>query len=591
MMNCSLYIKILLFSLLTVSLASCEDNSDGILLEKIGDFAENNQNPVPTAQDYTDAGVAGVTEDIVDGLTDVVAKQKREDVDTVDELNLIVVKLRNNRPFAEDDVSSVILEVTDSDVAQLTPEELKATILLSAFDDDGDTLIYSIVEQPKYGELTLTNDTVAYTPNTNYNGPDSFTFRANDGIEDSNIAAVNFEVISTEDSVNYPCFSARSTVNKLVMKCGETDLTKIKKHLIWFNGTSEDFHDNGHLFANFKGEDFTVMKGWGIDPFWAGNKIWPSKIEGIADNSKVNNNIKNYVNHRLQHNLERIQNSDSLMIGGFSRGAAFFVPYFLKNLNDPMFLGSSFSNYTTSTKDLSLDQRVKKELIIYLMDPVHGSSNDQDETATTMKSHGFWSVEQKASMISDLKKRFKIKLIFMSAGFDMRQSSFPIDTGFYNHKDQFDALYVAKLGLAHSNMSVWSKDKAKSPKFGNNQQFFFRFDPHLDAPFWAAINKINPDLDITRRVFQTYLTGAPEGNVTTQDLENTIADYHQITEEWLGKNSSDWKRRLDYDGGYGYLEKRGYVFSGNYNTSLVNHSRLQIKKENNQLGIGEFFNQ
>jgi hypothetical protein len=59
-----------------------------------------------------------------------------------------------------------------------------------ASDSDGDTLVYSIVSGPSNGTLSncLQNDSdlsCTYTPNLDFVGSDSFTYKANDGIEDS----------------------------------------------------------------------------------------------------------------------------------------------------------------------------------------------------------------------------------------------------------------------------------------------------------------------------------------------------------------------------------------------------------------------
>src|SRR5262245_64615382 len=59
----------------------------------------------------------------------------------------------------------------------------------TATDVDGDSLTFSLVAGPAHGTLTLnSNGAFTYTPLANYNGPDSFTFKANDGTVDSNTA-------------------------------------------------------------------------------------------------------------------------------------------------------------------------------------------------------------------------------------------------------------------------------------------------------------------------------------------------------------------------------------------------------------------
>src|SRR2546429_9258965 len=51
-------------------------------------------------------------------------------------------------------------------------------------------------------DLTLSGSTpnVIYTPAANYSGPDSFTFKANDGTADSNIATVTISVTAGNDA-------------------------------------------------------------------------------------------------------------------------------------------------------------------------------------------------------------------------------------------------------------------------------------------------------------------------------------------------------------------------------------------------------
>ncbi|MCA1683788.1 MAG: tandem-95 repeat protein, partial [Actinobacteria bacterium] len=57
-------------------------------------------------------------------------------------------------------------------------------------DIDGDPLTYAIVAQPAHGTASVSGAKLNYTPNTGYTGTDSFTYKANDGTIDSNVATV-----------------------------------------------------------------------------------------------------------------------------------------------------------------------------------------------------------------------------------------------------------------------------------------------------------------------------------------------------------------------------------------------------------------
>jgi hypothetical protein len=68
------------------------------------------------------------------------------------------------------------------------------SIELAATDADQDSLTYSVLAPPQHGTLTGDPPHFIYTPELNYYGPDEFTFQANDGKDDSNIATVSITV-------------------------------------------------------------------------------------------------------------------------------------------------------------------------------------------------------------------------------------------------------------------------------------------------------------------------------------------------------------------------------------------------------------
>jgi hypothetical protein len=103
-----------------------------------------------------------------------------------------------------------------------TDEDTSKLITLSAIDPENDPLTYKIISLPTNGKLYKGNSTAAadeiksadlpftlpgsgnqvtYKPNDNYNGGDSFAFRANDGTSDSiNIAPVPIKVNPVNDA-------------------------------------------------------------------------------------------------------------------------------------------------------------------------------------------------------------------------------------------------------------------------------------------------------------------------------------------------------------------------------------------------------
>jgi hypothetical protein len=100
-------------------------------------------------------------------------------------------------------VSITVNEVNDAPTATnqavSTDEDTLKGITLVATDPDRDSLTYAIVQQPSNGSLSGSPPNVTYTPNANFNGSDSFTFRASDGTVNSNTATVSITVNSVND--------------------------------------------------------------------------------------------------------------------------------------------------------------------------------------------------------------------------------------------------------------------------------------------------------------------------------------------------------------------------------------------------------
>src|SRR5205823_7746640 len=87
-----------------------------------------------------------------------------------------------------------------SDQAVTTDEDTARAITLGATDTEGSALTYTIVVGPVHGTLSGTAPALTYTPAANYNGADSFTFKANDGSLDSNTATVTITVAAVNDA-------------------------------------------------------------------------------------------------------------------------------------------------------------------------------------------------------------------------------------------------------------------------------------------------------------------------------------------------------------------------------------------------------
>lgn len=83
-------------------------------------------------------------------------------------------------------------------VAQ-TFEDKSISITFTGTDVDEDPLTFTIIQQPTHGTISGSGATRIYTPDENYHGADSLTFKASDGQLDSLSSLFVFDIISVND--------------------------------------------------------------------------------------------------------------------------------------------------------------------------------------------------------------------------------------------------------------------------------------------------------------------------------------------------------------------------------------------------------
>ena len=78
-------------------------------------------------------------------------------------------------------------------------EDETVSITLQGSDEDKDALTFTVLTQPKNGTLSGNAPDLVYVPSANFFGSDSFTFKTDDGIEDSNTSTISVIVASVND--------------------------------------------------------------------------------------------------------------------------------------------------------------------------------------------------------------------------------------------------------------------------------------------------------------------------------------------------------------------------------------------------------
>ncbi len=105
---------------------------------------------------------------------------------TVNGVNDAPVAVEDNYSVAED--GSLVVNAADG-------------VLDNDQDVEGDALTASLVSDVSNGTLSLSsNGSFTYTPDANFNGTDSFTYKANDGTVDGNTVTVNINVTAVNDA-------------------------------------------------------------------------------------------------------------------------------------------------------------------------------------------------------------------------------------------------------------------------------------------------------------------------------------------------------------------------------------------------------
>jgi VCBS repeat-containing protein len=86
-------------------------------------------------------------------------------------------------------------------LAAVEDTALAMNLLAAATDIEGDKLTAAIVAGAQHGQVSINADgSFTYTPELNFNGVDSFTYKVNDGLLDSNIATVTLTVAAVNDA-------------------------------------------------------------------------------------------------------------------------------------------------------------------------------------------------------------------------------------------------------------------------------------------------------------------------------------------------------------------------------------------------------
>ena len=154
-----------------------------------GSTAPNASSDVTVTFDSTGLGAGTYTGDL--------CVSSNDPVNPLVKVPLTLTVFLNEAPVAVDDSYTTMED---------TPLSVPAPgVLANDTDGDGDPLMAVLDSNPSNGSVTLNSDgSFSYTPDAGFFGTDSFTYHANDGVADSNVATVTITVEQGEFNLYLP---------------------------------------------------------------------------------------------------------------------------------------------------------------------------------------------------------------------------------------------------------------------------------------------------------------------------------------------------------------------------------------------------
>ncbi len=203
---------------------------------------------------------------------------------------------------------------------------------------DTNNYTYVLVSPPSHGTIIFNSDgTYTYNPNLNFDGPDSFTYKAIDGLIESNITNINiisdscftFDTL-TKIKINFPVIILKSKLlNKKIYKVGNYEMTDNhpilhnNKMIKWgkyakknsgtvVNNVDYIYNIVGHSIQNYEDNIFDIGEKENFKIF--GGKLSDELLCKLNKKIKILNNLskinEKYISNHIIYDLNEIKKKE-----------------------------------------------------------------------------------------------------------------------------------------------------------------------------------------------------------------------------------------------------------------------------------------
>lgn len=152
------------------------------------------------------------------------------------------------------------------DQSMSTDQNKPVNLTLTANDSNNDPLNYTVLLTPNNGQLSGTAPNLTYTPNAGYIGNDSFTFKVDDNVLDSNTATVSLTITPFVGPISNPVTNLTIDGNLtdwnglISLGPDPDDVTGTNNQLDWLEAWLA--HDNNNIYLAFR-NDGPINLSWG----------------------------------------------------------------------------------------------------------------------------------------------------------------------------------------------------------------------------------------------------------------------------------------------------------------------------------------